>query len=170
MKIYEAPIALQSTCNEHRHSHSILSKKKLKSHIIANQRNEQGFRPCFQRATALANLIDVVPVKHNGKTELQSKHIKSQWGLNLYPFIDHITITAIIAAYLVPKSLMKLTKDRQQIMIKWYHEDLPNPETAKQEIECWKNRFQSDDAVMPASALKTLFTLPASSYTCASGN
>ncbi len=31
--------------------------------VIAKQRNEQGFSPCFQKATALANSVDVVPTK-----------------------------------------------------------------------------------------------------------
>ncbi len=31
--------------------------------VIANQRNKQGFSQCFQKATELANLTDVVPAK-----------------------------------------------------------------------------------------------------------
>lgn len=37
------------------------------------------------------------------------------------------------------KSLKKLTEEREQRMIKWYHDDLPYPETSKQEIECWRH-------------------------------
>ncbi len=64
----------------------------------------------------------------------------------------------ILAAYLVPKSLKKLTEEREQKMVKWYHEDLPYPDTVEQEIECWRHKFQCEDGVLPASALETLQT------------
>ncbi len=43
-------------------------------------------------------------------------------------------------------------------MVKWYHEDLPYPNTVEQEIECWRHKFHSEDGVLPASALETLKT------------
>ncbi len=144
--------------------------------VIAKQRNEQGFSPCFQKATALANSVDVVPkkrritVKQNYRANISTESVEDHYRVNLfYPFIDHITSElderfsesnepALLAAYLVPKSLKKLTEEREQRMVKWYHEDLPYPNTVEQEIECWRHKFHSEDGVLPASALETLKT------------
>ncbi len=96
--------------------------------------------------------------------------MEDHYRVNLfYPFIDHITSElderfsesnepALLAAYLVPKSLKKLTEEREQRMVKWYHEDLPYPNTLEQEIECWRHKLHSEDGVLPASALETLKT------------
>ncbi len=144
--------------------------------VIAKQRNEQGFSPCFQKATALANSVDVVPtkrritVKQNYRANISTESVEDHYRVNLfYPFIDHITSElderfsesnepALLVAYLVPKSLKKLTEEREQRMVKWYHEDLPYPNTVEQEIECWRHKFHSEDGVLPASALETLKT------------
>ncbi|XP_056595590.1 52 kDa repressor of the inhibitor of the protein kinase-like [Triplophysa dalaica] len=144
--------------------------------VIAKQRNEQGFSPCFQKATALANSVDVVPtkrritVKQNYRANISTESVEDHYRVNLfYPFIDHITSElderfsesnepALLAAYLVPKSLKKLTEEREQRMVKWYQEDLPYPNTVEQEIECWRHKFHSEDGVLPASALETLKT------------
>ncbi|KAK7132902.1 hypothetical protein R3I93_019224 [Phoxinus phoxinus] len=144
--------------------------------VIANQRNEQGFSPCFQKATALANSVDVVPtkrrisVKQNYRPNVSTESVEDHYRVNLfYPFIDHITTElderfsesnepALLAAYLVPKSLKKLSEEREQRMVKWYHEDLPYPNTVDQEVECWRHKFHSEDGVLPASALETLKT------------
>jgi len=67
-----------------------------------------------------------------------------------YPFLDHIISElderfsesnepALLAAYLVPKSLKKLIEEREKRMVKWYHEDLPYPNTVEQEIQCWRH-------------------------------
>lgn len=62
--------------------------------VIANQINEQG---CFQKATALANSVDVVPAKHrtsvkqNYRPNISTESLEDHNRVNLfYPFIDHI--------------------------------------------------------------------------------
>lgn len=86
----------------------------------------------------------------------------NSWINHFYPFVDHITTElperfsernepAMLAAYLVPRSLKKRTEESEEEMLKWYHEDLPGPEKIGQEIECWKHKFQSEDGSFPTS-------------------
>lgn len=41
---------------------------------------------------------------------------------------------ALVAALLVPKALPQLTEEKQNLLLSWYKEDLPQPDAAEQEI------------------------------------
>ncbi|KAK0135490.1 repressor of the inhibitor of the protein kinase [Merluccius polli] len=127
-----------------------------------------------RNATALANSVDVVPakqrisVKQNYRPNVPTESLEDHYMVNVfYPFIDHITSEldarfsqrnepAMLAAYLVPKALKKLTEERVVELVEWYREDLPDPDTVEREIECWRHKFHSEDESLPKSALETL--------------
>lgn len=66
--------------------------------VIANQRRDECFRLCFDKATALANSIGVVPakrrisVKQTYRANITTQSVEDHYRINLfYPFIDYIT-------------------------------------------------------------------------------
>lgn len=142
--------------------------------VIANQRCEEGFRGCFEKASAMANSVNVVPAKRrvclnqNYRANVASETVEDHYRINLfYPFVDHITSEldarfsernepAMLAAYLVPKDLKKLTKEREEELVKWYREDLPDPHTVTQEIERWRYKFAESDEALTGSCLEML--------------
>lgn len=62
----------------------------------------------------------------------------------------------MLADYLVPKDLKKLTKEREEELVKWYREDLPDPHTVTQEIERWRYKFAESDEALTGSCLEML--------------
>ncbi|KAK5868034.1 hypothetical protein PBY51_012481 [Eleginops maclovinus] len=140
--------------------------------VIANQREDKGSRLCFEKATALANSIGVVPakrrvsVRQTYRANVTTESVEDHYRINLfYPFLDHITAQLderfaknnkppILASYLVPSSLKYLTPAREDEMLRWYHEDLPDQDTARQEIERWRHKFE--DGPLPSFALEVL--------------
>ncbi|KAJ8333395.1 hypothetical protein SKAU_G00414030 [Synaphobranchus kaupii] len=107
--------------------------------VIAQQRCEKGFRLCFQKATDLAKSVNVVPtkrrisVKQSYRASVPTESVEDHYRVNLfYPFIDHIISEldgrfaernepAMLAAYLVPADLEKLTDERETELIQWYN-------------------------------------------------
>ena len=86
-----------------------------------------------------------ISVKQNYTPNVPTESVEYHYRVNVfYPFIDHITSElmfsqrnepAMLVAYLVPKALKKLTKKREEELVEWYREDLPDPDTVEQEIE-----------------------------------
>lgn len=60
----------------------------------------------------------------------------------------------VMSPLCLPSSLKKLTPEREDEMLQWYHEDLPDTETVGQEIERWRHKFE--DGPLPTSALEVL--------------
>ncbi|KAF3859978.1 hypothetical protein F7725_000233, partial [Dissostichus mawsoni] len=123
-------------------------------------RNEEGFCDIYAQSIELASTIDVVPSKkrvtnrQQNRANTPSQSIEEHYRLNLfYPFIDHVTSQlntrfvensepAMLATYLIPSALSRLTKDKQEMMVSWYREDLPQPDSIDQEIHRWKVKNQ----------------------------
>lgn len=144
-------------------------EKRNVREVTAKQRCERGFSACFRKATARANSVDVVPskrrisVKQNYRPNVPTESVVNVF----YPFIDHITSEldarfsqrnepAMLAACLVPKALKQLTAEREEELVEWYREDLPDPGRVEQGIERWRHKFHSEDESLPTSALETL--------------
>ncbi|KAF3844226.1 hypothetical protein F7725_013567 [Dissostichus mawsoni] len=83
--------------------------------VISTLRNEEGFCDIYAQSIELASTIDVVPSKKR---------------------------PAMLATYLIPSALSRLTKDKQEMMVSWYREDLPQPDSIDQEIHRWKVKNQ----------------------------
>lgn len=144
--------------------------------VIAQQRCEQAFSLCFQKATALAKSVDVVPikrrisVKQNFRANIPSESVEDHYRVNLfYPFVEHIiselesrfakrSEPAMVAAYLVPADLKKLTEEKEAELLQWYQQDLPDAATVEQELIWWRYKFQSSTEPLPSTALDTLQT------------
>lgn len=141
--------------------------------VIESLRND-GFSKIYKKAVQLADTIGVTPVKkriagkqqHRGNAPAEST--EDHYRVNLFlPFIDHVTTElrtrfaestepALLAALLVPTELPQLSEERQDRLLPWYKEDLPFPDTAKQEIHKWKHHFQNHAGNLPATAKETL--------------
>lgn len=111
--------------------------------VISTLRNEEGFSEIYEKSTELASTTDVVPSKkrvtnrQKNRENAPSQSIEEHYRINLfYPFIDHVTSQlntrfvensepAMLAMYLIPSALSKLTKEKQEMMVSWYREDLP---------------------------------------------
>ena len=117
----------------------------------------------------------MIPVKKRVTNRQQhranapSQSIEEHYRLNLfYPFIDHVTSQlntrfveisepALLATYLIPSALSKLTKQKEEIMVSWYKEDLPEPDTIDQEIDRWKVKIKNHTGTaLPSTAKETL--------------
>ncbi|KAK1889542.1 52 kDa repressor of the inhibitor of the protein kinase [Dissostichus eleginoides] len=128
--------------------------------VISTLRNEKGFCDIYAQSIELASTIDVVSSKkrvtnrQQNRANTPSQSIEEHYRLNLfYPFIDHVTSQlntrfvensepAMLATYLIPSALSRLTKDKQEMMVSWYREDLPQPDSIDQEIHRWKVKNQ----------------------------
>lgn len=141
--------------------------------VIESLRND-GFSKIYEKAVQLADTIGVTPVKkriagkqqHRGNAPAES--IEDHYRVNLFlPFIDHVTTElrtrfaestepALLAALLVPTELPQLSEEREDRLLLWYKEDLPFPDTAKQEIHKWKHHFLNHAGNLPATAKETL--------------
>ncbi|KAM3843293.1 52 kDa repressor of the inhibitor of the protein kinase-like [Diretmus argenteus] len=144
--------------------------------VIAQERCEEGFSVCFEKATALANSVDVVPtkrrisVKQSYRANSPSETVEDHYRVNLfYPFIDHLLSEldgrfaernepAMVAAYLVPAHLTKLTKEMEAELIQWHQPDLPDSGTVEQELKRWRHKFSTETLPLPTTALDTLHT------------
>lgn len=105
--------------------------------------------------------------RQQNRANIPSQSIEEHYGLNLfYPFNDHVTSqlntrfvenseSAMLAAYLIPSALFKLTKEKQEIMVSWYREDLPEPDSIDQEVNRWKVKNQAQ-TVLASTAKETL--------------
>lgn len=139
--------------------------------VIESLHSDESFSTIFQQAVQMASTIDVAPVKkritakqHRGNAPADSEHYR----LNLFlPFIDHVTEElrtpfaesnepALVAALLVPKALPQLTEEKQNLLLLWYKEDLPQPDAAEQEIHRWKHHFKKYTGPLPETAKETL--------------
>lgn len=141
--------------------------------VIESLRND-GFSNIYQKAVHLADTIGVTPVKkriagkqqHRGNAPAEST--EAHYRVNLFiPFIDHVTTElrtrfaestepALLAALLVPTELPQLSDEREDSLLQWYEEDLPYPDTAKQELNKWKHHLKNHTGNLPASAKDTL--------------
>ena len=111
-----------------------------------------------------------------------------------YPFVDHVTLhlqsrflddikDAMLAYYLLPKKLAKLTSDIEEAGKKEFLEDLAMPSSFESEVLRWKTKFlvlDTDDLELLAiinstdknlypniyAILSLLLTLPVGSCTC----
>lgn len=110
--------------------------------VISLLRNEESFKEVYEKSEQLASTIGVVPVKKRvtNKQQLRanapSESIEEHYRVNLfYPFVDHVisqvntrfmegSEPAMLATYLIPSSLSKLTKEKQKIMLSCYRKDL----------------------------------------------
>nr|XP_055048148.1 52 kDa repressor of the inhibitor of the protein kinase-like [Misgurnus anguillicaudatus] len=128
----------------------------------------------YQKAVQLARTIDVVPVKkriavkQQHRDNVPAESVGEHFRLNLFlPFIDHVTTElrtrfaesnepALLAAFLVPKALPQLSEEKEDLLLSWYKEDLPQPDAAKQEIHRWKHCFQNFTDPLPEIAQETL--------------
>ncbi|XP_035272635.1 52 kDa repressor of the inhibitor of the protein kinase-like [Anguilla anguilla] len=61
----------------------------------------------------------------------------------------------MLAMYLTPSALSKLTKEKQEMMVSWYREDLHQPDSINQEIHRWKVKNQPQKA-LASTAKETL--------------
>uniref|UniRef100_A0A667WQR9 TTF-type domain-containing protein n=1 Tax=Myripristis murdjan TaxID=586833 RepID=A0A667WQR9_9TELE len=142
--------------------------------VIESLRSEESFSTIYQQAVQMASTIDVAPVKkrvtvkqqHRGNAPADS--VAEHYRLNLFlPFIDHVTEElrtrfaessepALVAALLVPKALPQLTEEKQNLLLSWYKEDLPQPDAAEQEIHRWKHHFKKYTGPLPETAKETL--------------
>lgn len=103
--------------------------------VISMLRNEESFSEIYETTAELASTIDVVPIKKRVTSKQQnqanapSQSIEEYYRINLfYPFIDHVTSElntrfveksepAMLATYLIPSALSKLTKEKQEMML-----------------------------------------------------
>lgn len=64
----------------------------------------------------------------------------------------------MVAAYLVPADLKKLTEEKEAELVQWYQQDLPDAATVEQELKRWRYKFQSSTEPLPSTVLDTLQT------------
>ena len=69
----------------------------------------------------------------------------------------------MLATYLIPSSLSKLTKEKQEMMLSWYRKDLPEPDSVDQDIHRWKVKKQAPEE-LESSAITTLAGLDKEYY------
>lgn len=128
----------------------------------------------YQEAVRMASTIDVAPVKkritttQKHRSNAPSDSVAEHYRVNLFlPFLDHVTRElktrfaegdepALLAALLVPNALPQLTDSKENLLLSWYKEDLPQPDAAEQEIHRWKHHFKMYTGHLPESAKETL--------------
>lgn len=139
---------------------------------IASLRTEEEFRSIYQQAVELAKSIDVIPqkkrvtVRQQYRENAPTQSIEEHYRVNLfYTFIDYLiseletrfsdrTEPALLAHYLVPRHLSKLTKGNEEKLISWYRDDLPQPEVVEQELYRWKHKFQNQNVTESAATVQ----------------
>ena len=62
---------------------------------------------------------------------------------------------AMPATHLIPSYLSKLTNEKQEMMLSWYRNDLPQPDSIDQEVHRWKVKKQVLEE-LESSAIHTL--------------
>ena len=173
---------------------------------IRDERNELHFHRLFTRASSLLKDTygedqepEIPPAtagkRHSRKANAPATTPGEYYRVNYYyPFVDHVTLHlqsrflddikgAMLAYYLLPKKLAKLTSDIEEAVKKEFLKDLAMPSSFESEVLRWKTKFlvlDTDDLELLAiinstdknlypniyAILSLLLTLPVNSCTC----